>query len=258
MLDRNSVASMLMEPPVSIAIGTKWCVLLRQEYLFILFTAALVAPAPPHSAVSTLWEVAYVSVMVTSQWSGLPCTHGISVALSGRFLSIRDRPIGSLVAGIWAFFTAYRWRSFNCEWRMCLGELFLQERSWSPLASTAVPQMHVWGWHVVDPNRYLTATRTASSDRRRQATVIEAAMSQSPACVTATALNLALSTDVSQLICRSLYIFLTTGVSQGFWMCPVVSLSWPSGVEVFHTLLFLFTYFYLFIYFYYYYLFFAP
>ena len=37
--DRNSVASMLMDPPFSIAIGTKWCVLLRQEYLFILFAA---------------------------------------------------------------------------------------------------------------------------------------------------------------------------------------------------------------------------
>ena len=43
--DRNSVTSMLMDPTVSIAIGAKWCVLLRQEYLFILFADALVAAA---------------------------------------------------------------------------------------------------------------------------------------------------------------------------------------------------------------------
>ena len=166
--DRNSVASMLMDPPVSVATGTKWCVLLRQEYLFILFAATLVAAAPAYSAVSTMWEAAQVSVTVTSQASGLRRTHGISVAPSGRIPSVRDRPIGSLVAGMWVFFTARQIMSFNCEWRMCLREPFLQERPWSPLASTAVPQIQVCGWHVVDTNRYPTATRIASSDRRRQ------------------------------------------------------------------------------------------
>ena len=48
----------------------------------------------------------YVYVMVTFQASGLMHTHGISVAPSGRFRFVRDRPIGSLVAGIWAFFTS--------------------------------------------------------------------------------------------------------------------------------------------------------
>ena len=119
--DRNSVASMLMDPPVSIAIGTKWCVLLRQEYLFILFAAALVAATPAHSAVSTMWEAAYVSVTLTSQASGLPRTHGINVAPSGRFPSLHDRFIGSWFAGIWAFFTAHQMKSFNCECRVCLG-----------------------------------------------------------------------------------------------------------------------------------------
>ena len=150
--DRNYVASMLMNPPVSITIGTKWWVLLRQKYLFILFVAALMAAAPAHSVVSTMWEAAYVSVTVTSQASGLPRTHGISVAPSGRFPSVRDRPIGSLVARMWPFVTARQMRSFNWECRMCLGELFLQERPFNPLASTALPQIHVWGWHVVDPN----------------------------------------------------------------------------------------------------------
>ena len=94
------MASMLIDPPVSIAVDTKWCVLLRQEYLLTLFDTALVAAAPAHSAVSTMWEAAYVSVTVTSQASGLPRTHGISVAPSGRFPPVPDRTIGSLVAGI--------------------------------------------------------------------------------------------------------------------------------------------------------------
>ena len=136
--DRNSVASMLMVPPVSIVIGTKWCVLLRQEYLFIVFAAALVSAVPAHSAVSAMWEAASVSVTVTSHASGLPRTHGISVASSGRFPSVPDRPIGSLVAGISVLFTSRQMRLFNSEWRICPGELLLQERPWSPLASTAV------------------------------------------------------------------------------------------------------------------------
>ena len=49
--DRNSVALMLMDPPVSIAIGTNWWVLLTQKYLFILFDVALVTAASAHSAV---------------------------------------------------------------------------------------------------------------------------------------------------------------------------------------------------------------
>ena len=91
---------MLIDLPVSIAIGTKRCVLLRQEYLFTLFAATFVAAAPAHSTISTMWEAAYISVMVTSQAMGLPRTHGISVAPSRRFPSVRNRPNGSLVAGI--------------------------------------------------------------------------------------------------------------------------------------------------------------
>ena len=135
---------------------------------------------------------------------GLPRTHGISVAPDGRFPSVRDRPIGSLVAGMWPFFKARQMRSSTAS-DDGRGELFLQERPWIPLASTAVPQIQVWGWHVVDPNRYPTATRiAASSDRRRLTAVIGGALSQSPSCVTATVLSLALSTGVSQLISRSL------------------------------------------------------
>ena len=121
--DRNSVASMLLDPPVSIANGTKWCVLLRQKYLFILFAVGLMAAAPAHSAVSTMWEAAYVSVKMTSQASGLPRAHGIRVASSGRLPSVRDRSIGSLVAGAWAFFRAHQMQLFNCECR-CAWENF--------------------------------------------------------------------------------------------------------------------------------------
>ena len=127
--DRNSVASMLLDP-VSIAIGTKWCAaeagifvyLVRRRWCTAVLRRCswhqLIAPA--HSAVSTIWKAAYVSVTVTSQASGLPRTHGISVAPSGRFSSVRDRPICFLFTWIWVFFTASQMRSFNCECRMCL------------------------------------------------------------------------------------------------------------------------------------------
>ena len=40
-----------------------------------------------------MWKAAYVSFTVTTQASGLPRTHGISVVPSWRFPSVRDRPI---------------------------------------------------------------------------------------------------------------------------------------------------------------------
>ena len=42
----RSAASLFHGPPVSIAIGTKWCVAVRQAYFVDLLTAAFVAAAP--------------------------------------------------------------------------------------------------------------------------------------------------------------------------------------------------------------------
>ena len=67
----------------------------------VLLVAALFAAAPAAlPAVSPMWDAAYVSGTVTSQARGLPRFQGIRVASSGHFPSDRERPIGSLVAGI--------------------------------------------------------------------------------------------------------------------------------------------------------------
>ena len=51
----SSAASLFHGAPVSMAIGTKWCVAVRQPYFIDLLTAAFVAAAPALSAVSAMW-----------------------------------------------------------------------------------------------------------------------------------------------------------------------------------------------------------
>ena len=81
---------------------------------------------------------------------------------------------------------------------------FPQNSPCSPLASTVVSQMHMWGWHVVQPSLKPTATRTASLDRRRPIAGNGGTFNQSPACGAATALSLALSAGVTHLAWRSI------------------------------------------------------
>ena len=50
----SSAASLFHGPSVSMAIGTKWCVAVRQAYFVDFFTAAFVAAAPAFSAVSAM------------------------------------------------------------------------------------------------------------------------------------------------------------------------------------------------------------
>ena len=122
--------------------------------------------------------------------------------VSKGFPSIRERPIGSLVAQISALLTALEIRSLIWECLVCLGPLFRQDRPWSPLASTIAPQMHMCGWQVIQPSLNPTATRFASSDIRRPIAVIGDAFNQSPACGAATALSMPVSAGVSHLVCR--------------------------------------------------------
>ena len=147
---------------------------------------------------------------MTSHASGLPHVQGMSVAPSGLFPSVRDKPTGSLVARIWAFLMALHIRSFSCEWGMFRGPLFLQDRPCNPLASTWVPQMQVCGWYIVDQSLSPAATRTASSERRRPTAVIGGAFSQSPVCGAVPALSLAFSTGVVHAGSKSV----TTALSQ--------------------------------------------
>ena len=69
------------DPDVSIAIGAKMCV----EVMSVHFrSAARFAAATAITEVSFRCESANVFRTVTSQASGLPCDHGMSVAPSGR------------------------------------------------------------------------------------------------------------------------------------------------------------------------------
>ena len=93
----NSEDSGFQGPPVSTDTGTKWCVVASVLYFEILFAAAVFAAAPALTAVWTRWDAAYVSETVTSHARVFPRFQGIKVAPSGIFLSIRERPIDSLV-----------------------------------------------------------------------------------------------------------------------------------------------------------------
>jgi hypothetical protein len=98
----NSMAAVHHAPPVSMAIGTKWWVEVNELYFVFLLVAADSAAAPAAHDVWLRWDAAYVSGTVTSQTRGFPCDHGRSVTPSGRFPSERDKPRGSLEAGICA------------------------------------------------------------------------------------------------------------------------------------------------------------
>ena len=117
----------------------------------VLVMAALSAAAPALREVFGRCDGAKMSGTVTLHASGFPCAHGISVAPSGHFSSFRVRPSGSLIATICAFPTALQIGSLSCEWRVYLGVLFLHESLCRPSASTLLPHMQVFGWHVTDP-----------------------------------------------------------------------------------------------------------
>ena len=87
-------------PNVSMVMGTRMCVKVMFIYFVHFRSAARFAAAPAITEVSFRCESANVSGMVTFLASGLPCDHGMNVALSGHFPSILDKPAGSLETGI--------------------------------------------------------------------------------------------------------------------------------------------------------------
>ena len=92
-----------MGPRVSKAIGSKICALAKHDYLSSLRAAASSATEPAARDTAAKYEDADVQITVTSQVSGLPCSHGTKVRPSCRFPSKRDRPLGSLVIGVPVF-----------------------------------------------------------------------------------------------------------------------------------------------------------
>ena len=72
-------------PAVSIANGKNRCVDTMSAYLESLNVAACLTAEPASVEVLLMCESAKVTGTVTSQLSGLPFAHGISVAPSERF-----------------------------------------------------------------------------------------------------------------------------------------------------------------------------
>ena len=105
-------------PLLSTAIGTNRWVAARSSYFAVLLMAALSVAVQAEDEVNWIWDAAKVSRTVTSQVSGLPRDHGTRVAPSGLFPYCLDKPIGSLLAGIWASLTALQIRLLNCKWQM--------------------------------------------------------------------------------------------------------------------------------------------
>ena len=119
----KSLACMSQAPPVSMATGTKLFVTAMLEYFKVLSEAAWFAAVPASIEVLPTWERAKVSATVTSHASAFSLAHGMSVAPSGLLPSARERPTGSLTAGICALLTALHMMSFRCAWKLLL--LFL-------------------------------------------------------------------------------------------------------------------------------------
>jgi hypothetical protein len=70
------------------------------EYFADFLSAAISAAAPADRAVWSTYDAANELATVTSQVSGFPFFHGMSVRPSGRFPSVLERPLGSFAAGI--------------------------------------------------------------------------------------------------------------------------------------------------------------
>ena len=107
--------------------------------LWFLLVAALFTTVSALSAVSPIWYTAYyVSGTVTSQAWGFQRFHGMRVAPSGLIPSDREKPIGSLAAGILALLTALQIKSLSWECLLYIGQLFRHDSACCPLASTVV------------------------------------------------------------------------------------------------------------------------
>ena len=94
--------SALHEPIVSTATGAMWKWLASWLYFCSLIEAACSAATPAFDAPAPTWEGASVSGIVASQTRHLPLDQGIWVIPSGRRPDPATRPLGSLVAGIFA------------------------------------------------------------------------------------------------------------------------------------------------------------
>jgi len=145
--------------------------------------AAISAAAPDSRADASTYESADVQMTVTSQTTGLPDCHGISVMPSGRFPSVRLRPAVSFETEKPAEEKALATTSFK-TW--CLAPVpgaCLHTRLRMPHASTCAPQRQRRGAQIFIPSRIPTATLTASSSNFNPHDQTGRANNQSPCTV---------------------------------------------------------------------------
>ena len=116
---------------VSIATGSNKYRPSMLEYLTSLRAAASSAAEPAWRAAPATYESANRRVTVTSQHSALPLCHGTSVRPSGRFPSVRNSPVGSLVTGKPAEAKPRAIRSFRAWCLAVLPGAFLQTKLWT-------------------------------------------------------------------------------------------------------------------------------
>src|SRR5688572_13787395 len=150
-------------PIVSIAIGVKIYLVWSSSYLFFFLVAAISAAPPAATAVSTKYDGANVSIIVTSQIRERPLFHGIRVWPSGLFPSRRVRPAGSLIDGVPALMRLHSTISLIKECLACLPKPNVQAKPCDPLAETIVPHGHVCGAQMTAPSLKPTATLISSS-----------------------------------------------------------------------------------------------
>ena len=113
------------------------------------------------STLCAIYDLAYVSVTVTSQVTHLPLCHGTKEAPSG-LLPLLSRHSGSLIACILALVIVRHTMSFKMLCRVCLPEFFKHEKQCNPRASIVCPHWQTCGRHIVAPRRRATAIRTVS------------------------------------------------------------------------------------------------
>ena len=118
------------------------------------------------------YDWAKVSTTVTSQANSLPLCHAVNETPSGRLLSDRDNPAGSLTEGTKALIRVRWTRSFKILCLVDLPKLRLQDKPWVPLESTKTPQGQTCGAHKSSPRRRPTAMLTARSSSLRPHDVI--------------------------------------------------------------------------------------
>ena len=156
------------------------CVVEIVAYFEKLVASDCSATTPALPADACTCEGARVSGTVTSHAMQRPLAHGTIVTPSGRFPSVRVRPVGSLWAGILAGCNDLHTTSLRSPWRGCLPALLWHARPCVPLASTWWPHTHTWGLHRLAPSLTPTATLMTSSAMRSPTDVMGSASSHAP------------------------------------------------------------------------------